>query len=315
MWGSICVPPEAKRIIDSVPRTPASTNHRLLDGLAELEAMGVPREEAMRVGLGRFPIAGRANYVHDWLYPRFGPGFRFHQGTDVFADHGTPLQAPVDGVATSNNGGLGGLTVRITMPDGTYIYMAHLSGLAEGFQQGMQVSVGDVIGYVGDSGNARGGAPHLHIGIYPRGGPAIDPKPLLDRWLAEAEARLPMVIEAFRDAYGVDGPPVTAPPTTAPPPPSPPPPADVPADVSPPAEDAPAPPDEDGPAPEAEVEVEPADELDLGVPSEPVFVTGVTSTPVLFSAGANPFGGALSMLEAEIADVAAGIDWEARARG
>ncbi len=150
------------------------------------------------MGLGRFPIAGPARYSHDWLFPRYGPGFRFHLGTDVFAAQGTPVRAPVDGVARSANGGLGGLTVKVHMPDGTYFYLAHLSGLAPGFVDGMRVATGDVVGYVGDSGNARGGAPHLHIGIYPNGGPPIDPKPILDQFLTEAQTRLPAVIEAYR---------------------------------------------------------------------------------------------------------------------
>jgi hypothetical protein len=232
MWGSICVPPEAKKVIDSVARTPASNNYDLVDALAELESIGVPREEALRVGLGRFPVAGRANYVHDWLYPRFGPGIRFHQGTDVFADHGTPLRSPVDGIAKSDSNSLGGLTVKIYLPDGTYFYLAHLSGLAPGFVSGQPVKVGDVVGYVGDSGNAKGGQPHLHIGIYPQGGAAIDPKPILDRFLAEAEARLPAVVQAYRDAYGTDGPPVPAMPARPEPTaPSPPPPGELPAET------------------------------------------------------------------------------------
>jgi len=198
--GGIRVPPEAQRIIDSVRRTGASSNARLLSLLAPLEGMGVPREEALRVGLGRFPIAGAARYSHDWLYPRYGPGFRFHLGTDVFADYGTPVRAPVDGVAQSASGGLGGVTVKVFMPDGTYFYLAHLSGLVEGFANGMPVKTGDIVGYVGASGNARGGAPHLHLGIYPLGGPPVDPKPILDGFLAEAEQRVPAVLEAGQGA-------------------------------------------------------------------------------------------------------------------
>jgi murein DD-endopeptidase MepM/ murein hydrolase activator NlpD len=198
--GGVRVPAEAQRIIDSVARTGASDNGALLDGLRELQDLGLAEDEAMRVGLGRFPIAGPARYSHDWLFPRYGPGFRFHLGTDVFAAHGTPVRAPVDGVARSANGGLGGLTVKVVMPDGTYFYLAHLSGLAPGFVDGMAVATGDVVGYVGDSGNARGGAPHLHIGIYPGGGAPIDPKPVLDGFLLEAQARLPEVVAAYRAA-------------------------------------------------------------------------------------------------------------------
>jgi murein DD-endopeptidase MepM/ murein hydrolase activator NlpD len=271
-WGQ--VPPEAQRIIDSVPRTGPSSSKSLVEALAELEALGVDRDEAMRVGMGRFPIAGTATYVHDWLFPRYGPGFRFHLGTDVFAPHGTPIRTPVDGVATTNTQPLGGLTVRVTMDDGTYFYLAHLSGLVEGFTDGMRVQTGDVVGYVGDSGNARGGAPHLHIGIYPQGGAPVDPKPILDQFLAEAQARLPEVIEAYRAAgYGSAPPEAPAEPTPSP---------------------APALPDLEEPA---------------AVPDEDGLPIGL-----LYAAGADPAGGALQLLEAEIGALADSIDWAERVR-
>jgi len=201
--GGISVPAEAQRIINSVARTRPSDNGALLASLTELRDLGLSEVETLRVGLGRFPIAGPARYSHDWLYPRYGPGFRFHLGTDVFAAYGTPVRAPVDGVAKSAIGGLGGLTVKVVMPDATYFYLAHLSGLAEGFVDGMTVRTGDIVGYVGDSGNARGGAPHLHLGIYPRGGAPVDPKPVLDHFIAEAEARVPAVVAAYAQARPV----------------------------------------------------------------------------------------------------------------
>jgi murein DD-endopeptidase MepM/ murein hydrolase activator NlpD len=196
--GGINVPPAAQRIIAAVPRTGPSNTEHLVASLAPLRDLGMPEDEAFRVGMGRFPIAGVARYSHDWLFPRYGPGFRFHLGTDVFATYGTPVRAPVDGIARSANGGLGGLTVKVVMPDGTYFYLAHLSGLVAGFTDGMAVKTGDVVGYVGDSGNARGGSPHLHIGIYPHGGPPVDPKPILDQFIAEAEAMVPAIVDAYQ---------------------------------------------------------------------------------------------------------------------
>jgi hypothetical protein len=190
-----------------VRRSGPSSNAPLLSRLDALRDLGLSEDETLRLGLGRFPIAGAARYSHDWLFPRYGPGFRFHLGTDVFAAHGTPVRAPVDGVVQSAEGGLGGLTVKVFMPDGTYFYLAHLSGLVDGFVNGMTVRTGDIVGYVGDSGNARGGAPHLHIGIYPRGGPPVDPKPILDQFLAEAQARVPLLA----DAYGKARPPAATP--------------------------------------------------------------------------------------------------------
>lgn len=198
--GGIVVPPEAQRIINSVKRSRSNGSAKLLALMPQLQAFGVSEAEAFRIGFGRFPIAGPATFSHDWLFPRYGPGFRFHLGTDVFAPLGTPVRAPVDGIAISEQGGLGGLTVKVVMPDRTYFYLAHLAGLVEGFVNGMPVATGDVVGYVGDSGNARGGSPHLHLGIYPRGGAPIDPKPILDHFLAEAEARIPEVVAALQAA-------------------------------------------------------------------------------------------------------------------
>jgi murein DD-endopeptidase MepM/ murein hydrolase activator NlpD len=197
----IVVPPEAQRIIDSVQRTGSNSNAPLLTALSELVALGMTEAEAHRLGLGRFPVAGPARYSHDWLYPRYGPGFRFHLGTDVFAAHGTPLRAPVDGVATSGQDALGGLWVKVQMPDRTYFYLAHLAGLVEGFTEGMAVRTGDIVGYVGDSGNAKGGSPHVHVGVYPKGGAAVDPKPILDQFLVEAAANVPKLVEAWKAAH------------------------------------------------------------------------------------------------------------------
>lgn len=192
------VPPEAQAIINSVRRSPANSSAKLLAAVDELVRLGLSRDEAVRIGFGRFPIAGEARYSHDWLFPRYGPGFRFHLGTDVFAPFGTPLRSPVDGTVTSGSGSLGGLYVKIFMEDGTYFYYAHMAGLVDGFTEGMAIKTGDIVGYVGDSGNAKGGSPHLHIGVYPQGGPAVDPKPILDQFLADALAQLPQIVEQVR---------------------------------------------------------------------------------------------------------------------
>ena len=215
------VPDEARRIIDSVQRSGPRSSADLLEAVQPLIDLGLSREEAIRIGFGRFPVAGAARYSHDWLYPRWGPGFRFHLGTDVFAAHGTPLRAPVDGTVSAGQGSLGGLYVKIFMDDGTYFYFAHMSGLVDGFTEGMAVKTGDIVGYVGDSGNAKGTSPHLHIGIYPGGGPATDPKPVLDQFLDDAMARLPGIIEQVAASRGVEVPDpadAPAPPVSSPPP-------------------------------------------------------------------------------------------------
>lgn len=112
-----------------------------------------------------FPIQGGGRYSNDWGAPRSGG--RGHEGTDIFAATGTPIVAVVDGkiTAAGDDGGKGGLRIWL---NGTYYY-AHLSRLAKGLKAGQMVKAGQVIGYVGDSGNAKGGEPHLHFGVDPRG--------------------------------------------------------------------------------------------------------------------------------------------------
>lgn len=192
--GQGTVPPDAQALIDAVKRTPANNTSRLLDALKPLQDLGLTEAEAISLGFGQFPVGGYATYSHDWLYPRFVPSFHMHEGTDIFAAMGTPARAPVDGVVKITNGAVGGLSVYVTTADGTYYYLAHLSGLAEGVVDGLVVKTGDVVGFVGDSGNAKGTPPHIHFEIHPQGGGPVDPKAILDGWLADALARVPALI-------------------------------------------------------------------------------------------------------------------------
>lgn len=200
-------PAHLRALMDSVPRTASNNTKGLLFALSPLLEHGMSETDAAIVGFGRFPVAGLASYSHDWWFPRFGPGWRLHMGTDIFASHGTPVRAPVDGTVRVTNGGLGGLSVYVVQPDGTYWYLAHLSAVPEGLATGQQVTTGQVVGFVGDSGNARGGPPHVHLEIHPGGGGAIDPKPVLDQFIADAEALAPRVVEAYAATAQPDTPP------------------------------------------------------------------------------------------------------------
>jgi len=180
------IPQEYIPLINSIRRTGARSTTALLDALRPLQALGMTAEEAAIAGFGHFPVAGMADYSDDWWEPRFGPPFHLHQGTDIFAARGTPVRAPFAGVVRFDDGGLGGKGAYVTQPDGTYYYMAHLDGFAKKLSNGSPVKQGEVVGYVGDSGNAVGGSPHVHFEIHPRGGAAVNPKPILDGWLNEA---------------------------------------------------------------------------------------------------------------------------------
>ena len=184
---SFVLPPELQARVNAVRRSRPNNNAALL-AVVRVYAhnAGLPPEQAMVLGLGHVPVAGPAHWVHDWLHPRRGPPIHLHQGIDIWAAAGTPIRAPFAGRVRYEDVGLGGLAAYVTTADGTYYYLAHMSGTAPGVKSGTAVTQGQVVGFVGDSGNARGGPAHLHFEIHPRGGAAVDPKAILDRWVTDA---------------------------------------------------------------------------------------------------------------------------------
>jgi len=195
------VPPDAQRQIDSVRRTgPKNTTAWLAAVQPLVTELGMTPTDAALASAVRFPIAGPTTWVDDWLFPRYVPSFHLHKGLDMFAASGTPVRAPFDGALKYSDGAVGGLAAYVTQPDGTYVYMAHMSAYAPGKATGQAVRQGEVVGFVGDTGNARGGAPHVHLQLHPKGGNPAPPKPTVDAWLEEARLAAPQVIEATRAA-------------------------------------------------------------------------------------------------------------------
>lgn len=112
------------------------------------------------------PVAGVEAYQ---LTDTFGAdrdgGSRRHKGIDIFADPGTPVVSAVPGIVrmSGNSGGLGGVRVWVQGDDGRYYYYAHLS--SANVAPGQRVDAGQMLGRVGNTGNAANTAAHLHFSI------------------------------------------------------------------------------------------------------------------------------------------------------
>jgi murein DD-endopeptidase MepM/ murein hydrolase activator NlpD len=134
-----------------------------------------------------FPMAPlpRCYILDNFGDPRSGG--RSHQGSDMLASLGQPVYALAAGVLTkqvkvsdaSTGARLSGNLWDLTRADGTRYVYGHLSAFAPGLSEGSTVTAGQVIGYVGDTGNAGPGNYHLHFEIHPKGGAAVNPLPLL----------------------------------------------------------------------------------------------------------------------------------------
>jgi len=133
------------------------------------------------------PVEGVApqDLSDTWGHARSGG--RSHEGIDIFAARRTPVRSTTPGiVARRGENPLGGRTVTVLGPGGWRHYYAHLQSYG-GYAEGERVERGAVIGFVGTSGNAPPGAPHLHYTIYTREGPR-NPYPLLIRSAADTAA-------------------------------------------------------------------------------------------------------------------------------
>jgi murein DD-endopeptidase MepM/ murein hydrolase activator NlpD len=121
------------------------------------------------------PVDRPHHYVDDFGDARWVGGFHRHQGIDVFAPAGTPIRAPFDGRAQRSDSWAGGIAVYVYGRPG-FVYNAHLS------RPGRlgKVHAGDVVGYVGNTGDAQGGSAHDHFEWHPKDGPAVDPFHLLN---------------------------------------------------------------------------------------------------------------------------------------
>lgn len=109
--------------------------------------------------------------IQDTFEQTRGGGTRKHEATDIMAPRGTPVRAVTDGtIKKLFVSKAGGNTIYQFDPSSTYCYYyAHLDRYAQGIHEGMQVKRGDLIGYVGSTGDADPNGPHLHFAIFELG--------------------------------------------------------------------------------------------------------------------------------------------------
>jgi peptidoglycan LD-endopeptidase LytH len=120
------------------------------------------------------PVEGGAAFIDSWGFPRSGG--RSHKGVDMFNARNTKLLAVVDGRITFSSNSLGGLSTHLYADNGVVYYYTHLEGHPSDLSSGQRVAKGTVVGYLGNSGNARYTSPHLHFEIRPNG-KAVNPYP------------------------------------------------------------------------------------------------------------------------------------------
>ena len=140
--------------------------------LPDLATLGLPQ-------ISVFPTQGRCSFVDSWHDKRSGG--RLHIGVDIVGPKGLAIYAVTDGTITKMYGAeskLSGNALRLTAADATYFFYAHLDSFAPGLAAGSVVKAGQIIGYMGASGNA-GGNSHLHFEIHPGGGDPVNPYPVV----------------------------------------------------------------------------------------------------------------------------------------
>ena len=147
--------------------------------------------EPLSAAAMRMPVVGIRSYdlSDSWHDPRDG-GARVHKGIDIFAPRGTQIVAVVDGIISYiGDQPKGGHCLWLTTESGTSFYYAHLDRWAPGLYEGQEVRSGDLLGYVGNTGNAKTTPPHLHFAVNDND-EMVNPYPILTKATPVKRARV-----------------------------------------------------------------------------------------------------------------------------
>ena len=136
-----------------------------------------------------FPVYGDVNYDSTFGAPR-APPIGFHEGNDIFAEFGSPVVAVTDGHITKvGTLEISGNRLWVIADNGDGFFYAHLSSFSDRARNGARVKAGEVLGFVGNTGDAEETPPHVHFEVHPGGiaKEAVDPYPILRSWQADED--------------------------------------------------------------------------------------------------------------------------------
>ncbi len=169
------------------PEPPSNVLNDL--GLFPVLILPPPLEKSITSQGYVFPVFGPSGYGDTFGAPRSDVSGGWHHGDDIFAPLGAPLLAVADGVVFSvGHEKIGGNRLWLQDKAGNQFYYAHLSAYTPLARNGTHVHAGDVLGFVGNTGDAAGGPYHLHFEVHPASllflgyDGAVDPTPYLDAW-------------------------------------------------------------------------------------------------------------------------------------
>ncbi|MBP9816463.1 MAG: M23 family metallopeptidase [Candidatus Pacebacteria bacterium] len=136
------------------------------------------------------------------IWPNFGDprdgGAREHEGEDIMAPRGAIVSSPTEAVVVrTGEGSSSGVYVTTANPGGETMNFYHLDSIADGIKAGTEVEAGDILGYVGNTGNASGGAPHLHFEIR-KNRKALNPFPRLTKEFSN-EVRIRVLTDLLKE--------------------------------------------------------------------------------------------------------------------
>jgi murein DD-endopeptidase MepM/ murein hydrolase activator NlpD len=156
---------------------------------APLLAPPVGLQPQLTAGGYVFPVYGPANYGDTYGAFRGDVAGNWHHGDDIFAPLGAPILACADGIVFSIGwNDVGGNRLWLRDQEGNEFYYAHLSAFTPLAKNGRVVKAGDVLGFVGNTGDAQGTPTHLHFEVHPFSllfmgyDGAVNPTPYLDAW-------------------------------------------------------------------------------------------------------------------------------------